>query len=685
MNRKQESGSGRVWFLIIASLAVMAVFLLRLVQLQIIQGEQHLQDADDTITYEFNITAARGEVVDCYGRSLATNVAGYNLVINNLMLGDNDLNDTIKNLVEILRTAGDEWNDATPLSAPDEQGRYSFTAVTDSEQNRLAELKETLGLQQYATADEVMARVIEEYELEGYEPEWQRILGGIRCQMKSEDFSNYTNFTLATGVNDRTVATVKERSLSLAGAEIVETSMRSYPDGTILPHSLGMVGKILREQWVADDYALRRSGYAMNDLIGREGLEREYESRLRGQDGTLQVVKDSDGIIKSTEVVVEPQPGETLMLTINADFQKEVQAALENRILTLQQTYARYNGQEADAGAVVVLDLKNNGILAKATYPTYDLNLYSATYSELAAQEPTPLLDRAFNGLYTPGSTFKPAVAAAGLLNRVITPHSTVNCSNPYVFYDYRPTCLQLGHRGSISLTDALRYSCNIYFYDTGAKVGLNAYNEMAQSLGLAGKTGVEVGESTGWLTTEEDSNYTGGLILQAAIGQGNTMVTPVQLATYASTIANKGVRYRTHMVSGFRDTNTGEILETVQPVVEEVIPDEIGAFDAIEAGMVAAAKNTRATSNYPYTIAIKTGSPQRAETYVSGGSRKNYNNGVIIAYGPVEDPQIAVAAVIEWAGGGSNVAQLVVDVFNAYFFDQSNGLTGQQAGVLLP
>lgn len=686
MKNKPENQQPRVVLMIALASAVLVLFLLRLVYLQVIEGNHYLERADNTTSYRFNITAARGEIVDCYGRSLATNTTGYNLVMNNLMLGENDLNDTLKTLVEILQTSGDAWNDATPISSPDADGHYSFTdGDNTSDQNRLAAIKTNLGLQQYATADEVMSAIVAKYELENYEPAWQRILGGIRCQMTSEDYSNYTNFTLATGISDRTVATVKERSLSLSGAEIVETSMRSYPDGTVLPHVLGSVGKILREQWVADDYALRRKGYAMNDLIGRGGLEAVYEDRLRGQDGSLQVVKDSDGVIQSSQVVEKPQPGQTVMLTVDTDFQKEVQAALENRILTLQQTKPAHSGQEANAGAVVVLDVKTGGILATATYPTYDLNQYSATYSDLAAQNPSPLLNRAFNGLYTPGSSFKPAVAAAGLLNGVITPTSTVNCVNPYVYYDYRPTCLQHGHSGPIAVSDALKYSCNIFFYDTGVRTGLETYNAMAQRLGLAVQTGVEVGESTGWLTTPQDENFTSSLIVQAAIGQANTMVTPVQLATYAATIANKGVRYRTHMVAGFRDTNTGEILETVDPVVEDTIVDNVGAFDAIEQGMIGAAKYTSATSNYPYTIAVKTGSPQRAETYGTGGRRANYNNGVIVAYGPVEDPQIAIAAVVEWSGGGSNIAQIAVDVFNAYFFDQSNSLNSQAAGTLLP
>ena len=209
MKNKPENQQPRVVLMIALASAVLVLFLLRLVYLQVIEGNHYLEQADNTTSYRFNITAARGEIVDCYGRSLATNTTGYNLVMNNLMLGENDLNDTLKTLVEILQTSGDTWNDATPISSPDADGHYSFTdGDNTSDQNRLAAIKTNLGLQQYATADEVMSAIVAKYELEDYEPAWQRILGGIRCQMTREDYSNYTNFTLATGISDRTVATV---------------------------------------------------------------------------------------------------------------------------------------------------------------------------------------------------------------------------------------------------------------------------------------------------------------------------------------------------------------------------------------------------------------------------------------------------------------------------------------------
>ncbi|MBQ5755313.1 MAG: peptidase, partial [Oscillospiraceae bacterium] len=590
--RGPQTERNRVAFLIFFGAVVMGLFVLRLVSLQIMNGQEYLEKASSTYTYRFDITAARGDVVDRYGRSLATNTAGYNVVINNVMRGDADLNALLQQLVAIMEKEGEPWNDTMLVSEADERGSYSFTArpESESEQNRVATLKEALGLQQYATADNVMARIVEEFKLESYDPHWQRVLGGIRYQMRLEDFSNNNNFTFATNVSINTMATVKERSLSLPGVEIVETALRSYPDGTLLPHVLGSVGKITREQWVADDYALRSEGYRMSDLIGQSGLESLYEAELRGEDGEKEIVCNADGEILSTQVTEEPVPGQTVVLTVDKDFQQKVNQIVESNILRMRSENAENKGKEATAGAAVVIDVKNGGILASANYPSYDLNLYSSHYSEYASDEALPLYNRAFQGLYSPGSTFKPAVAAAGLIGGLVTERDKIACYNPYSFYtDYTPRCLQHGHKGPINVVDALRYSCNIYFYDVGRRLGIDKYDEMAYRLGLAGKTGLEVNEATGQLTTQEDENYGKGLELQAAIGQGNTLVSPVQLATYAATLANNGTRYRTHLVAGLQDTNTGEMVYEVQPEILEQIEDTNGAFETIRQGMIGA------------------------------------------------------------------------------------------------
>lgn len=679
----------RLALLIAASAAIFGLYALRLIFLQLVHGEEYAARATSTTEYRFNVTAARGDIVDSAGRRIATSTTCYNVVLSRLLIGSNDLNETIRSAVEILQAGGESWNDTLLIGYADGAGHYAFTGAADSErdQSAIAAVKEALGLQQYATADDVMERIVAEYELEGYDSTWQRILGGIRYQMEQEAFSNVNNFTLAENVSDRTVATVKEHSLTLPGVEIAETSVRSYTDGTILPHVLGRVGKITAEMWRVTDengqvtYPLRDRGYAMNDVIGISGLESAYEEQLRGQDGVETITRDSEGVIIDTSITTEPQPGKTVMLTVNSEFQKAVDEALARNV---QQIAATYN-VDASAGAVVVIDVKNGGILACSNYPSYDQNLYSTQYSEYSSDPGLPLYNRALQGLYTPGSTYKPSVAIAALLSGVIDRTSTVYCNGVYNYFsDYHPRCTRHGHSGDIDVVTAIKWSCNIFFYDVGRRTTSDVYDDYAHRLGLGTPTGVEVSESTGRLTTKEDDNYTASLEVQAAIGQGNTVVTPVQLATYAATIANKGVRYRTHFVKALLDTNTGEVLEETAPEVVEIIPDEVGAFDIVEEGMVGAAQTVAGLANYPYTIACKTGTPQRSEYRLVNGRRQYYTNSTIIAYGPVEDPQIAVGIVVEYGGGGSRTGELVADIFNAYFFERSGGMTPVQEGQLL-
>lgn len=686
----QKSVFRRVGGLIVISLVVLGIILLRLVEFQLVNGEEYKSQAQSVTNYKFNIPAARGEIVDRYGRALASNAVGYDLVINQLML-TGDVNQLVMDLVEILQSCGEEWNDTMPVSNPDESGHYTFTDEGDeAAQSRLAKLKQNIELQQYATADQVMAKLVERYKLENYDPQWQRILAGVRYQMQLEDFSASNSFTLASDISNQTVAMVKERSLSLAGAEIIETTHRVYEDGTLLPHYLGSVGNITSEQWWVEDEdgnvttPLKDKGYNMNDLIGQSGVEKYAEDRLRGKEGTQQVSRDKSGVVVSTQMLVDPEPGETVVLTIDKDLQKSLNEQLEALILEMQQTKPEMKGKEVTAGSAVVIDVKTGGVLAIANYPSYDLNLYKSNYSAYSSDPNTPLLSRATTGLYAPGSTFKPAVALAGLLNGLITPLDTVTCNHTYTFYtDYQPRCEMINHRigSKIDVSHALTYSCNTFFYDVGRRVGIDAYDEMATQLGLAQKTGFELGESTGNLTRKTDENYGNGLELQAAIGQGNTQVTPIQLASYANTLANKGTRYKTHIVSGYRDSNTGELIEEVEPEILGQIEDNIGAFDVVEEGMLGAARASSALKDYPLNIAVKTGSPQ---TWKKNGDTY-YVHSSAIAYGPVEDPQLAIGIVLEWGGGGSNGLPLVRSIFDSYYYTQSEGLEPESEGVLLP
>lgn len=685
MNQEErKTAIRRMRVLVAAACILMLLYGLRLIFLQLVNGEDFKSQATNTTDYKFTVTAARGDIVDSRGERIATSVTGYNVVLNKLLMGDEDLDGMLQKIVELLRANGENWNDTLLISQPDAAGNYTFTAEEGStrDQKALAAMKDNLGLQQYATANDVMEKLVEDYDLASYPLSWQRTLGGIHYEMQLQAFSNVNNFIMAENVSEATVATIKEHSLSLPGVEIVETSTRSYEQSTVLPHVLGRVGKITAEKWKVTDengqttYPLREKGYNMNDIIGISGLESAYEDELRGKDGVETITRNSDGVIVDTALTTVPEPGHTVQLTIDSRFQKAVDKALAENIDMINRVY-NTGSMKAAAGAAVVLDVKDGSVLAASNYPSFDQNLYATQYSEYSADESLPLFNRALQGLYTPGSTFKPAVAIAALDTGLINRYSTVNCTRVYTYYkDYRPKCTQHGHgNGPIDVVNAIKWSCNIFFYDVGRRLTSDVYDAYAYKLGLGQRTGVEVSEATGHLTTKNDSNYMESLDIQAAIGQGNTVVTPVQLATYAATIANRGTRYRTHFVKAILDSNTGEVLQETQPEVMDVIEDKGETFDLIQQGMIGVSQTISALANYPYTIACKTGTPQRSEGYYSGSSYRHYTNTTMIAYGPTEDAQIAIGIVVEYGGGGARAGNLMADIFNAYFAMQDGTL----------
>ena len=664
----------RMILLIAAACAVMGLFVLRLIFLQLVNGDDFKAQATNTTDYNFTVTAARGDIVDSSGRRIATSTTSYNVVLNKLLMGDRDLDTMLQQIVELLRENGESWNDTLLIGQPDAAGHYEFTDddTSTSDQKQLADMKDTLGLQQYATADDVMEMLVEKNNLQGFSLEWQRVLAGIHYEMDRQAFSNVNNFVMAENVSAAAVATIKEHSLQLPGVEIVETSARSYEQSDIIPAVLGRVGKITAEKWKVTDsdgnvtYPLRDKGYNMNDILGISGLESAYEDELRGKDGVETITRNSDGVIVDTQLTTVPEPGHTVQLTIDSNFQRAVDKALAESIDMINRVY-NTGDMKAAAAAAVVIDVKDGGVLAASNYPSFDQNLYATNYSEYSSDPGLPLFNRALQGLYTPGSTFKPAVAVAALDSGLINQYSTVFCNGVYNYFkDYHPKCTRHGHSGNIDVVTAIKWSCNIFFYDVGRRLTSDVYDAYAYKLGLGQRTGVEVSEATGRLTTKNDSNYTASLDVQAAIGQGNTVVTPIQLATYAATLANNGVRYRTHFVKAILDTNTGEVLSETQPEVMDVIEGTGNTFELVREGMKQVPSTISGKiSSYPIAIACKTGTPQRSETYAPG---KHYLNAMMVAYLPADDPEIAIGISIEYGGYGARAGDLVVDIANAYF-----------------
>ena len=674
----------RMLLLIAVACVIMGLYAMRLIFLQLVNGDDFKAKATNTTDYNFTVTAARGDIVDSAGRRIATTATSYNVVLNKLLMGDRDLDTMLQQIVELLRENGESWNDTLLIGQPDAAGRYAFTDddSSASDQKQLADMKETLGLQQYATANDVMEMLVEKNELQGFSLEWQRVLAGIHYEMDRQAFSNVNNFVMAENVSAATVATIKEHSLQLPGVEIVETSARSYDQSDIIPAVLGRVGKITAEKWKVTDsngqvtYPLREKGYNMNDVLGISGLESVYEDELRGKDGVETITRNSDGVIVDTRLTTVPEPGHTVQLTIDSNFQRAVDKALAENIDMINRVY-NTGTMKAAAGAVVVLDVKDGSVMAASNYPSYDQNLYASNYSEYSSDPSLPLFNRALQGLYTPGSTFKPAVAVAALDSGLINQYSTVYCNGVYNYFkDYHPRCTRHGHSGNIDVITAIKWSCNVFFYDVGRRLTSDVYDAYAYKLGLGQRTGVEVGEALGRLTTKNDSNYTASLDVQAAIGQGNTVVTPIQLATYAATLANNGTRYRTHFVKAILDTNTGEVLSETKPEVMDVIEGTGNTFELVRQGMKQVPSTISGKiSSYPVPIACKTGTPQRSETYASG---KHYLNAMMVAYLPADDPQIAIGITIEYGGYGARTGDLVVDIANAYFAPKDGSLAQQ-------
>ena len=686
MNQNERKTVLRRMILLIAvACFIMGLYAMRLIFLQLVNGDDFKSRATNTTDYNFTVTAARGDIVDSAGRRIATTTTSYNVVLNKLLMGDRDLDEMLQQIVELLRANGESWNDTLLIGQADAAGNYAFTDddASASDQKQLADMKETLGLQQYATANDVMEMLVEKNSLQDFSLEWQRVLAGIHYEMDRQAFSNVNNFVMAENVSAVTVATIKEHSLQLPGVEIVETSARSYDQSDIIPAVLGRVGKITAEKWKVTDengqvtYPLKEKGYNMNDVLGISGLESVYEDELRGKDGVETITRNSDGVIVDTKLTTVPEPGHTVQLTIDSNFQRAVDKALAENIDMINRVY-NTGTMKAAAGAVVVLDVKDGSVLAAANYPSYDQNLYATNYTEYSSDPSLPLFNRALQGLYTPGSTFKPAVAVAALDSGLINQYSTVFCNGVYNYFkDYHPRCTRHGHSGNIDVVTAIKWSCNVFFYDVGRRLTSDVYDAYAYKLGLGQRTGVEVNEAVGRLTTKSDSNYTASLDVQAAIGQGNTVVTPIQLATYAATLANNGTRYRTHFVKAILDTNTGEVLSETKPEVMDVIEGTGNTFQLVRQGMMQVPSTISGKiASYPVAIACKTGTPQRSETYAPG---KHYLNAMMVAYLPADDPQIAIGITIEYGGYGARTGDLVVDIANAYFA-LKDGTLAQQA-----
>ena len=489
----------------------------------------------------------------------------------------------------------------------------------------------------------------------------------VRLDMEERGFSASAPYSFGTDVSIDVITSIKEQSASFNGVSVVVQPVRDYAAPGLATHVLGRVGNISREEYEEK----RGQGYTINSMIGKQGLEQYLESYLRGTDGRSAVDQTTGGISIGSSIESPAINGRNVTLTLDLELQKTAEEALRDTVNDLSD-----GGAPCDAGAVVVLDVTNGDVLATASYPTYNVEDFNSSYSYLLENPAHPLINRAIMGTYTPGSTFKPCTAIAALETGVITVDEEIVDTGKYTYYkDYQPGCWlynQSGDtHGSENVSEAIRDSCNVFFYETGRRLGIDALAEYAKKFGFGSKTGIELEseESSGSISSPQNREKRGGTwypgdVLQAAIGQCDTLVTPIQLASYTAAIANGGILYRTHLVKSIQGTDTeSEIVTKPEELSRIDIEPEI--YEAVTKGMRMVVTEGTARSAFEgckVAVAAKTGSAQITE---------NLTNGVYIAYAPFDKPQIAVACVMEKAGGGSGAAPVVRAIIDKYFEDE--------------
>lgn len=664
----------RVAFLATLFGVIFILFGLKLIEMQVVEGAEYANLANLQVNKSQTVPAARGEIVDRYGRPMAMNRTGFNVIFDRAFLPTGKENDTILRLVTILNESHEPWLDNLPMTTTDP---FQFAGA----ENDIARLKKAVEVNTAASAEDVWYWLVEIYDLAGYTPAQQRILAGVRYEMVQRGFSVTTQYTFAEDVSIATITKIKEHSFELAGVDVQESTIREYVSGSIAPHVVGRTGPIFPQ----DMEKYKKLGYSANEVVGNEGLELAMETELRGQNGKRQITFQNGVTIGAVET--EPaKPGNTIVTTLDTKLQKVAQDSLEKQIKLMQtdlSTYPPGEGHEAEVGGVVAIDPRTGEILVMASHPGYDLSTYKQDYVENVNNPLLPFFNRALNGAYAPGSTFKPSVATAGLNEAAIDRNTRVTCQRVYTrWQDYQPTCL--GFHGQVNVVTALQHSCNIFFYETGFQLGIDKIDEYAKMYGLGEPTGVELREEVGHRASKEYSksinkDWNAGDVVQAAIGQNENRFSLLQLANYTATIANRGVRREAHLVKSVVSYNFEETIRDVQPEVVETMRINDGVFDVVIEGMVAAAGPAGTSlglfNNYPVTVAAKTGTPQTSPTT---------QNSVYICFAPVEDPQIAIAVIIEDGWHGFTGAPVAKEIMDEYFFASSDAQRPQQPETLL-
>lgn len=651
--------------------AILLAFVVVLYQTQIVHGEDYLASANYSVQEVETVDSVRGEILDRYGRVLVTNSVQYNVTLDTTLMGE-ERNEILSSLLALCREQGVEWTDSLPVSdsAPwsytrteslfsyeseDEDGN---TAVYPTNLGRLAENRGWIEEAETAdvTAEELLRAMAGTFGLEIGEDaavsQEDRQLMGVLYELYLRAYDVVSSeYVFARDVDIAFISTVKEQSLT--GVEIETDTSRTYNTSSAA-HVLGYTGSITTALWPT----YQELGYPMDAVVGRDGAELAFEEYLHGTSGRRRIETDDNGKIVTQEWEEEPDPGDNVVLTLDIGLQAVTEQYLADFIESLENPAG---------GAAVVMDM-TGGVLAMASYPTYDLGDFN--YGELASDtERNPLLNRATQGIYAPGSTFKMVSAVAGLSSGVIDLTTRVECTGYYRYYDTTQRCwIAPGRHGLENVTQAITDSCNIFFYDTAAKMGIATLQDYAQQFGLGEYTGIEISESRGRMAGPEAAEalgqtWYGGEVLSAAIGQSLSQFTPIQLANYVATLANGGNHYQAHLLKEVKSDDYSQVVYEYEPVLLNSIDIDQEDLDAVLQGMYdlsQTASMARYFASLPVSVGCKTGT---AEVGTGVDATATFT-----CFAPYDDPEIVIYLVAEHGSSGGNLAEVAAGILAQYF-----------------
>ena len=660
--------------IVILVYAIGIILIAQLFNLQIVNGESYREQSNTRLSRVIKIDSSRGSILDRSGNELAGVRAVNNIELIKTNISDEDLNKCILNLVHLLNEQQVSYKDDFPIKI----NPFEYTISGEELEN----WKEKNKIEQEATAEEAFNKFKSKYQITNDNVEDIRKIISIRYLIATTGYSATKSITIAEDVNDVVVAQINERNSEFPGVSIDTKSVRTYNNGTLAAHVIGYTRTISD-----DEYKERKDTYEMDDIIGKTGIEAVFEEYLKGTSGEKQVEMSVDGTITGEYTTKDAIAGSDVVLTIDANLQKVTEEALANCVEKIKsggfaETY------DARGGSAVVMDVNTGDVLAMASYPSYEPQwfvgkLETDKWNYMNDSKTHPLLNKAIQGTYEPGSIFKMITAISGLESGTITPKEKINDTGVYRKYGLEMKCwyytsYHRGH-GYVNVTQALQHSCNYFFYETGDRTGIDAISKYALHFGLGKKTGIELpSEQTGTLAQREDG-WGPGDTLNASIGQGDNSFTPVQIAKYISSIANGGTIVQPTIVKTILNADGTEV---PKEEIDNFVNQKLGidnTDDGIQInpeniqiareGMRMATSEAGGTAysrfkDFKVEVAGKTGS---AEAGVDE-NQKDIVNAWFVCFAPYENPEVAVVVLVENGGHGNYAAEVARDVLDQYF-----------------